>query len=141
MDISLAGFDLIILWKVLSKTAKLYTVFFLVSGSYATYSLVRVFAGFAHLRETAALKRLKLRVANIRQIILLVLLLFGAAGANEAFVWFRTRSLGSNCGDCSGGPGILAEFAVVIFAVLALLHAFQWIASVLLQRRSVEFSG
>jgi hypothetical protein len=142
MDISSAGYDLIVLWKVLSQTAKLYAVFFLASAGYASYSLIRVFAGLGNLREKAALTRVERRIANIRQIILLLLLLFGMTVANEAFAWLRAaRFMQSHCGDCIDASGLLAAFAFAVFAVLVALHAFQWIASVRLQRHASDLSG
>ena len=136
------SYDLIVLWKVLSQTAKLYTVFFLASAGYASYSLIRVFAGLGNLREKVVLTRVEGRIANVRQIILLLLLLLGMTVANEVFAWLRAaRFLQSQCGDCIDASGLLVAFAFAVFAVLVFLHAFQWIASARLQRRATDLSG
>ncbi len=142
MDISSVGYDLIVLWKVLSKTASFYAVFFLASAGYAGYSLVRVFAGLNNLREKSALIRVERRIANVRQIILLLLLLFGMTVANDAFVWGRAnRSWQSQCGDCIDASGLLAAFVFAVFGVLVFLHSFQWIASAWLKRRASALGG
>ncbi len=64
MDISSVGYDLIVLWKVLSRTARLYTGFFLVSVAYASYSLGRVFIGLGSSRERSAFARAERRIAT-----------------------------------------------------------------------------
>lgn len=142
MHISSVGYDLIVLWKVSSEAARLYTVFLFVSGAYASYSLVRVFAGFSNLREKAALTRSERRIANVRQIILLLLLLFGMTVAHEAFRWYRAIRLAqwNNC-DCIDATGLWEVFALAVFAALIFLHAFQWIASIRLQRYAADLGG
>ena len=136
------GYDLIVLWKVLSRTADLYTVFFLASAGYASYSLLRVFAGLGNLHDRAACTRVERRIANVRQIILLLLLLFGMTVANEAFAWLRANRFSqSPCGDCIDASGLLAAFAFAVFGVLVFLHAFQWIASAWLKRRTSGLSS
>jgi membrane protein YqaA with SNARE-associated domain len=129
-------------WKLLSRTTRLYAVFLVVFGGYASYSLGRVVAGFGDLGEKAVLTRFERRISNIRQIILLLLLLFGMTVANEAFTWLRgIRLLQSQCGDCVYPFGAGAKFAFAVLAALVFLHAFQWIASVRLQRCASGLSG
>jgi hypothetical protein len=129
-------------WKLMSRTARLYAVFLVVFGGYASYSLGRVFAGLGDLGEKAVLTRLERRVANVRQIIQLLLLLFGMTVANEAFAWLRAaRFLQSQCGDCVYPFGPWAVFAFAVLAALVFLRAFQWMASVRLQRRASGLSG
>jgi hypothetical protein len=134
--------DFIAISKMLSRAARLYAFFFLISSGYLGYSLARVFVVLCISREKAVLARLERRIANARQIILLLLFLFGIIVANEVFSWSRViRLLQSPCGDCAGDPfGILGALAFAVFAILALLHTFQWIASVWIQRR-VDLSG
>jgi hypothetical protein len=60
-----------VIWKLLSRTARLYTFLFVIFGGYATYSLARVFAGLGNLRELAVLARVECRIANVRQFILI----------------------------------------------------------------------
>jgi len=131
------------IWRGLSGTAKFYMVFFLVCGGYASYSLVRVVAGLGKLREKAALRRGERRVANVRQIILLLLLLFGMVAANDAFVWVRGIRFWSLLQYCVGlmpfGPSGALTFAV--FGALVFLHLLQWIASVWMPRRGPDLSG
>lgn len=82
------------------RDARLYAALLLILGSYAIYSLARVFVGLGNLREKAALMRAERRVANIRQIVLLLLLLFGITAANEVFgVFCRVRVVQSSLGD------------------------------------------
>lgn len=134
--------DVIMGWKMLSPTARLYAVLLVVCGAYAAYSLGRVFAGLGDLRERAVLARFERRIANVRQIILLLLLLFGMTVANEAFTWLRAaRFLQSPCGDCVWPFGTGAECAFAVLASVVFLHVFQWIASVRLQRRASDLSG
>ncbi len=130
------------IWKLMSRTARLYAVFLLVFGGYASYSLVRVFAGLGNLHEKSTLICAERRIANVRQIILLLLLLFGMTVANEAFTWLRAaRFLQSPCGDCVWPFGAWTVFAFIVLATLLSLHAFQWLASVRLQRRAAHLSG
>jgi len=126
----------------MSRTAQLYAVFLVVFGGYAAYSLGRVFVGLGDLGEKAALTRLERRIANVRQIILLLLLLFGMTVANEAFTWLRAaRFLQSQCGDCVWPFGTWAGFSFAVLGALAFLHAFQWIASAWVKRRLLGLSG
>jgi hypothetical protein len=141
MDISLAGYDLIVFWKTLPNTAKFYTDFFLAAVGYATYSLARVSVGLGRLREKAALEHLERRIANVRQIILLALLLLGVTAAELALAWVRARPWQFQCGDCIDASGLWAEFVVAVLVALVFLHAFQWIASVWLCRRASSFPG
>lgn len=135
MDILSVHWDVIMFWKLSSRTAHFYAVFFVILGGYASYSLVRAFAGFGNLREKSALIRAERRIANVRQIILLLLLLFGITVANEAFTWLRAaRFLQSPCGDCVWPFGAWTVLAFIVLAALLSLHAFQWMASVRLQR-------
>jgi hypothetical protein len=86
--------------------------------------------------------RVERRIANVRQIILLLLLLFGMTVANEAFAWLRAaRFLQSQCGDCIDASGLLAAFALAVFGVIVFLHAFRWMASAWLKRRAPGLSG
>jgi hypothetical protein len=136
------GYDLIVLWKTLPETSKLYTVFFLVSGGYAGYSLARVFIGFGNSKEKDALTRVEHRIRNVRQLILLLLLLFGMTVGNEAFIWSRSIRLSqSQWCDCIDASGLWAVFDGVLLAGLAFLHLLQWIASTLLQRRASDLGG
>ena len=142
MDILSAHWDVIMVWKLMSRTARLYAVFLVVSGGYASYSLVRVFAGLGNLHETSALIRAERRIANVRQIILLLLIVFGMTVANEAFTWLRAaRFLQSQCGDCVYPFGPWAGFAFAVLAALVFLHVFQWMTSVRLQRRASSLRG
>jgi hypothetical protein len=142
MDILSAHWDVIMIWKLMSRTARLYSFFLLVLGGYANYSLVRVFAGLSNLRDKAAWVRVERCVANVRQIILLLLLLFGMTVANEAFTWLRAAIfLQSPCGDCVWPFGAWTVFTFIVLAALAFLHAFQWLASIRLQRRAAHLSG
>jgi hypothetical protein len=142
MDILSVHWDVIMVWKVLSRTARLYAVFLVVSGAYASYSLGRVFAGLGDLGDKAVLTRFERRIANVRQIMLLLLLLFGMTVANEGFAWLRgIRFLQSQCGDCIYAFGPWAAFAFAALGALVFLHAFQWIASVRLQRRASGLSA
>jgi hypothetical protein len=142
MDILSVHWDVIMIWKLMSRTARLYAFFFLIFGGYATYSLARVFAGLGNLRETAVFARVERRIANVRQIILLLLLLFGMTVANEAFTWLRAACfLQSPCGDCVWPFGAWTVLAFIVLAALLSLHAFQWLASVRLRRRAAHFSG
>jgi hypothetical protein len=47
MNILFVRWDVIMLWKLLSGTARLYAALLLILGSYAIYSLARVFVGLA----------------------------------------------------------------------------------------------
>jgi hypothetical protein len=127
-------------WKLSSRTALLYAVFFVVLGGYASYSLVRVFAALGDSGDKAFVARLERRITNVRQIILLLLLLFGMTAANEAFGWLRAwRTLPAEC-DCVSPFGLWAVFAFGVLAALVFLHAFQWIASAWLRRRASSLS-
>jgi hypothetical protein len=142
MDILSVHWDVIMVWKLMSRTARFYAVFLVVFGGYGSYSLGRVLAGLGDLDEKAVLIRFERRIANVRQIILLLLLLFGMTVANEAFTWLRAAPfLQSQCGDCVYPFGPWAAFAFVVLAALVFLHAFQWIASARLQRRASELNG
>jgi hypothetical protein len=142
MDILSVRWDVIMIWKLMSRTARLYAVFFVVFGGYASYSLGCVFAGLGDLGEKAVLIRFERRIANVRQIILLLLLLFGMTVANEAFTWLRAAPLSQpQCGDCVYPFGPWTAFAFAVMATLVLLHAFQWIASAWLQGRASDLSG
>ncbi|MFZ0300744.1 MAG: hypothetical protein WAM13_20520 [Candidatus Sulfotelmatobacter sp.] len=126
----------------MSRTSRLYTVFLVVFGGYAIYSLGRVLAGLGDLCEKAVLIRFERWIANVRQIILLLLLLFGMTVANEAFTWLRAAPLLQlQCGDCVYPFGPWAAFAFVVLAALVFLHVFQWIASAWLQRPASDLSG
>jgi hypothetical protein len=126
----------------MSRTARFYAVFFVGFGGYASYSLVRVFADLGDLGERVVLTRLERRIANVRQIILLLLLLFGMTVANEAFTWVRAFRLvqWQDC-DCVYPYGPWAALAFAVLAALVFLHVFQWIASVWLQRRAFGLGG
>ncbi|MGA9511201.1 MAG: hypothetical protein WBV55_21450 [Candidatus Sulfotelmatobacter sp.] len=141
MDILSVHWDVIMFWKLSSRTALFYAVFFVILGGYASYSLVRVFAGLGGSGEEAFVTRLERRITNVRQIILLLLLLFGMTVANEAFDWIRAwRPMPAEC-DCVYPFGIWAVFTFGVLAALVFLHAFQWIASACLQRRASDLSG
>ena len=114
----------------------------MIFGGYATYSLARVFPGLGNLRELAVLARVECRIANVRQFILLLLLLFGMTVANEAFTWVRAFRLvqWQDC-DCVYPYGPWAAFSFIVLASLVFLHLLQWIACVRLQRRASELSG
>jgi hypothetical protein len=138
MDILSAHWDVIMFWKLSSRTALLYAVFFLILGGYASYSLVRVFTGLGGSGEKAFVTRLERRITNVRQIILLLLLLFGMTVANEAFVWLRAlRTAPAEC-DCVWPFGAWTVFAFLVLAALLSLHAFQWLATGLLQTDGVR---
>jgi hypothetical protein len=55
MNILFVRWDVIMLWKLLSGTARLYAALLLILGSYAIYSLARVFVGLGNLREKPSL--------------------------------------------------------------------------------------
>jgi hypothetical protein len=142
MHNSSAGYDLIVLWKVLSKMARIYAVCLFVFGTYASYSLACVFGGSGNLRGKAASTRAESRIANVRQIILLLLLLFGMTVADDVFPWFRAIRLAQWKGcDCIDATGLWGVFALAVFVALIFLHVFQWIASIRLQRHAADLSG
>jgi hypothetical protein len=141
MDILSVRWDVITFWKLSSSTALFYAVFFVILGGYSSYSLVRVFAGLGDSGEKALVRPLERRITNVRQIILLLLLLFGMTVANEVFGWLRAwRTPPAEC-DCVSPFGLWAVFTFGVLAALVSLHAFQWIASVRLQRLKSDLSG
>ena len=143
MNIWSVPWDLIVIWKVLSGTAHLYIASLFVFGGYSCYSLVRVFLGLGNLRDRAAVARAKWLITTVRQIILLLLLLFGMTVANEAFLaipGLRHYSL-AVAGDGVDAFGPWAAFIFAVSGALVFLHVFQWIVSVRLQRRTADLSG
>jgi hypothetical protein len=137
MNILSGHWDVIIMWKLLSGTARLYAVLLLVLGGYASFTLVRVFARSDKSHDQAALTRAERRISNVRQIILLLLLLLGMPVMNEVFGAFReirdSRLSLASIGVAAFEPCVVCAFTV--FLPLIFLHAFQWTASVQLQRR------
>src|ERR1700678_1343802 len=143
MNIWSVPWDVIIIWKILYGTAHLYIACIFVFGGYSCYSLVRVFVGLSNLRQRGALARLDRRVAGVRQIILLLLLLFGMTAANEAFraipgLRHYSRAM---AGDGIDAFGPWTAFIFAMFGALALLHVFQWIVSVRLQQHAADVIG
>jgi hypothetical protein len=143
MNILSVHWNVLVLWKVITGTARLYTILLLVFGSYAGYSLIRVFVDLSRLREKASLRRVECRIERIRQIILVLLLLLGMTIANDAFVVYRALRYYSRVveGDGIDGFGPWMVFIFCALGVLAFLHVFQWIASDYLQRRVTDLSG
>jgi hypothetical protein len=143
MDILSVHWDFIVMCKVLSRTARFYFAFLLIFGGYASYSLARASARLSGVCERTALARVERRVANVRQTILLLLLLFGMTVANDAFVMYRgIRSYSqAAAGDGIDGFYPWVGFIFTVFSALVFLHGFQWVVSARLQRRAMDLSG
>ena len=143
MNIWSERWDVIIIWKVLSGTAHLYITFLFLFGGYSSYSLVRVFMGLSNLRDKAAVAQVERRITTVRQIILLLLLLFGMTVANEAFLAIPGLRHYSRAmaGDGIDAFGPWTAFIFAVFGALTFLHVVQWIVSTCLQRRAADLSG
>lgn len=131
--------DLLMLWAILSLTGKLYIVCLMVSVVYTIHSLSRAVIRSRNTKKTsvdagpAGLGPLALMrtVENVRQLHLLLLLLFGVVFANEVFATLRAiresaaslSALGIDvCEPC-------AVFAFFVFGVLSVLHLLQWMVA------------
>jgi len=136
--------DLLMLRAILSVTGKLYIFCLLASFVYTINSLCRIMVRFRSIRRTpidAEPERLgplviTRTIDNVRQLHLLLLLLFGVAFANEVFATLRAiREAAISLAPL--GIGVFepcATFAFFVSGVLVVLHASQWIVAARLQR-------
>jgi hypothetical protein len=112
---------------------------------YTGYLLLRALAhlhvlGKKSIPIEAELRKSTLGIAQstetVRQLHLLLLLLFGVTLANEVFATLRGIRYSSMSLSVARIDVFepCAAFSFVVFGVLVLLHAFQWISSVRLRR-------
>ncbi len=119
---------------MLSIVGKLYICCLVAVVAYTTYSLSSLMVHIsAHVNRLSDVKR---RVDNVRQLLLLLILLFGVSFANEVLAALRSihYSSMSLAGASIQVFGPCAAFAFIVFCVLTLLHIFQWIVSSRLRR-------
>jgi hypothetical protein len=125
-------------WVVLTPTAKFYIAALLVAAAYTTYSCIHTVFHLRHVlrhstsSDTEYLKahliEMTRRIESLRQLQLLMLLLFGTVFAHEMFALIRAVE---NSSMSLSGARIdilepVAAFAFFVFVVLLLLHVFQW---------------
>jgi hypothetical protein len=100
MNILFVRWDVIMLWKLLSGTPGFTLRSCSSSAAMPSILLHACSWVLAIYARSPALMRAERRVANIRQIVLLLLLLFGITAANEVFgVFCRVRVVQSSFGD------------------------------------------
>jgi hypothetical protein len=148
MHIFAVRYDLLALWEILSVIAKLYVSFLLLSFVYASYILPQALARLQSLHSrkdpievglsNSTLLRIEQSIENVRQLQLLLLLLFGLTFANEVFstlrgIRYSSMSLSAATIDVFEPR---AAFSFVVFGALTLLHIFQWIATIRLRRNA-----
>jgi len=141
MSILTVDWDLRLLWAVLTVTAKFYVLCLLAAAAYTTYCLTRTASQARRLHRdvksvgAARVKRhliqMNSAIENLRQFHTLLFFLFGICFANEIFALFR--AIGYSSMSLSALRIDVFEpvtaFAFFVFAVLAFLHAFQWIVA------------
>jgi hypothetical protein len=130
--------DLRSLWAMFTVTAKLYVFCLMMGAAYSSYSLALIAAHHRqivkHLPSTdknisrARLSKLTTGIQTVRQVHLLLLLLFGTCCANEGFAALRAIRYSSTS---LYGVGVeafepVAAFSFLAFAVLLFVHVFQW---------------
>jgi hypothetical protein len=142
MYILSVDWDLRSLWTALTLTGKFYVLCLLAATAYTTYFLVQTVSRLHSLQKKGSslidaqpakfrLLGMTRGVENLRQFHLLLFFLFGMFFANEMFATLRgieysSMSLSAAKIDVFE-PSV--AFAFFVFAVLSLLHAFQWIVT------------
>jgi hypothetical protein len=136
--------DVVMLWAILSLTGKLYIVCLLASVVYTIYSLSRIVVLSRSMKNTSfdaepaglGLIVMARTIENVRQLHLLLLLLFGVTLANEVFATLRAIRESAVSLSALGidvfGPCVV--FAFGVSGVLAILQVLQWIVSARLRR-------
>jgi hypothetical protein len=128
-------------WLVLTLPAKFYFLCLLGSAIYISCSLVRTALDIRCLprelestdapRARSRLIQMNRRMENLRQLNTLLFFLFGIFFANETFATLRAIQLSAMA---LSGARIdifvpLTVFAFVVFAMLTILHSFQWVVA------------
>lgn len=136
--------DLLMLWAILFLTAKLYIFCLLAAVVYTIYSLSRAMVRFRSAQRTTAdaepaglgLLAIARTIENVRQLLLLLLYLFGVTLANEVFATLRAVRESAVSLSALGVDVFepCAAFAFFVSGVLAVLHTFQWIIAARLRR-------
>jgi hypothetical protein len=136
--------DLLMLWAILSLTAKLYIFCLLAAVVYTIYSLSRTMVRFRSMKRTTidaepaglGLLVIARTIENVRQLHLLLLYLFGVTLANEVFATLRAIRESAVSFSALGVDVFepCAAFAFLVSGVLAILHTLQWIVAVRLRR-------
>jgi len=145
MFILTVHWDLRLLWAVLTVTARFYVLCLLAAAAYTTYFLARTVPRLRRLQkgvattDRASVKRRLIEmtrgIETLRQFHTLLFFLFGIVFANEVFATLRAieySSMSLSAARIDVFEPVTA-FALFVFAVLAFLHAFQWIVAARLQ--------
>jgi hypothetical protein len=136
--------DLRALFAGLTITARFYIFGLMAAAVYSTYSSVRIVFRLNRVSKSLAnddsgarpyLFRITGNVETLRQFHTFLFLLFGACCANEAVAILRairdsSASLSAARMDIFEP---VAAFALFVFAVLLMLHTFQWVVALRLR--------
>src|ERR1700693_2577103 len=133
--------DFRLLLALLPLQTKLYLVFLLTvvfySGISSCLILAKTSKSFVHTHPAQDIcSQLAQRLGNLRQLHLLLFLLFGIFLTNEAFRAMRALVLSrTSLGEVSINQVFdpLLCFSFVVLSALTFLHALQWLASYRLQ--------
>jgi hypothetical protein len=148
MSILTVHCDLRLLWAVLTVTAKFYVLCLMAAAGCTTYFLAWTVFRLRRLQKSvpsvgAALVKRRLiemvrGIETQRQFHTLLFFLFGMFFANEMFATLRAIEYSSVSLSAARidvfEPG--TAFAFFVFAVLAFLHAFQWVVAARLRSLS-----
>jgi hypothetical protein len=140
------GSDVWGLWLIISLAGKVYICYLLTAVAYATVFHIRTLLRLYDLQKADApdesgadrsrLASMWRGIENMRQLQLLLLLVFGIALANEVLATLRgIRYSSMSLSEASievFEPA--ATFAFVVFGILTFLHVSQWIVVARLRR-------
>lgn len=148
MVILTVHWDLLLLWEVLTITAKFYFICLMATAAYSTYFLARIALRLRQLlkhkassethRELFRVTEVRKRIENLRRFHTLLFLLFGVCCANEAFATIQAIKRSAQSLSAVGIEAFepFTAFVFAVFLVFVFLHVFQWTVAARLQSSS-----
>lgn len=141
MYILTVNWDFVLLWSVLTITAKIFLLSFVLAVGYIVVVLtqvilhIQVFHNERRPADINTLAGMKWNIENVQQLIFLLFLLFGTVSANEMFAIFRSvkYSAASLSALTIGVFEPITTFTFVVFCILMLMHVDQWVIARRLQ--------
>ena len=138
--------DLRVLWVMLSLTSKFYIACLVTASAYSMVSYIRTLSRLhdqqrrgSLVESGAEISRLSgvcWSIENVRQLHLLLLLLFGMSLANEVLATLRAIRYASMSLSAANIEVFepCAALALLVFGVLSFFQVFQWIVAARLRR-------